>query len=985
MAAAAMVLSACGADQVTSSEPATATPRLTTFSATNPQVVISQVYGGGGNSGATLRSDFIELHNRGNTAVSVAGWSVQYASATGSTWNKTDLTGSIPAGGYYLIKQADGSNTLASALPTPDASGSITMSATTGKVVLVSNTTQQTGSCPIGVSIIDRVGFGSTANCVSGWGANTAAPSNTNAVLRKDGGCLYTGVPGNDFVAAAPLPRNTSTAPLVCGTAPEPGPVDEVTVSPSTGTVAMNTTLQLTATARDTADVTVPSATFVWSTSDANIATVSTSGLVTGVTPGVVTITATSNGFTGTATITVPEPATLPPVRISELHYDNDGLDFWEFVEVEAPAGTDLTGWRVVLYNGNGGAAYDTKLLTGLVPATCGQRGVVTVDYPINTVQNGAPDGLALVNAAGTVIEFLSYEGSFTATDGPASGMQSRNILASQNNSTPVGTTLQRSNVDTWALAADNYGGCNGRTEKVVREPVATFSFSGREADEALPVGFQDQLFANYAENGVPVSTTFTWSSDTPSIATVDSRGVVTGTGAGTAVIRATAANGKSGTFSLPIFLATPWSDPKYGNHVEFGAPTDGDLSDEVLISRMEYRSSFSRTRNIPNWVAYNLEASHIVSGQDRCDCFTFDPELIAAGLTPYTTADYTGAGTVAGFGIDRGHLVRSFDRTAGSLDNARTFYFSNIIPQTADNNQGPWARLENALGDSARVGGREVYIIAGASGNAGTIKNEGRITIPEYVWKVAVIMPKDKGLGDFVTPSSATVIAVVMPNVAGIRNVAWEQYATTVDAVEALSGYDVLSLLNDQVEIAVESNTKAPVARVNGPFEIFAGESVTLSAEGSTDADAGDVLTYGWNYGDGRTGTGLKNTVMYNTPGMYTATVTVTDQRTLFGTAQTTVKVLSSAEGLAKAAAQVTALGTIGKLNRGVANSLAVKLRNAGASIDRNNPQASAGQIGALLNEMDALVKSGRLKAADAEPAVLTLQRVLASLAYGL
>ncbi|RBE76872.1 lamin tail domain-containing protein, partial [Xanthomonas oryzae] len=97
----------------------------------NTQVVISQVYRGGGNSGATLRSDFIELHNIGSTTVSLDGWSVQYASAAGSSWQVTPLTGSVPAGSYYLIKQADGRGGSV-ALPTPDATGTLAMSGTAG-------------------------------------------------------------------------------------------------------------------------------------------------------------------------------------------------------------------------------------------------------------------------------------------------------------------------------------------------------------------------------------------------------------------------------------------------------------------------------------------------------------------------------------------------------------------------------------------------------------------------------------------------------------------------------------------------------------------------------------------------------------------------------------------------------------------------------------------------------------------------------------
>ncbi|WP_267117345.1 lamin tail domain-containing protein, partial [Xanthomonas sacchari] len=97
------------------------------------QVVISQVYGGGGNSGATYKSDFVELHNNGSEAVSLAGWSVQYASAAGSSWQVTTLSGSIAPGGYYLVKQADGSGG-STALPTPDATGTIAMSGSAGKI-----------------------------------------------------------------------------------------------------------------------------------------------------------------------------------------------------------------------------------------------------------------------------------------------------------------------------------------------------------------------------------------------------------------------------------------------------------------------------------------------------------------------------------------------------------------------------------------------------------------------------------------------------------------------------------------------------------------------------------------------------------------------------------------------------------------------------------------------------------------------------------
>src|SRR5262245_28110664 len=92
--------------------------------ATSPDIVISQVYGGGGNTGAPYTNDYIELYNRGPSSVSVSGWSVQYASAAGSTWSVTPLSGSIAPGTYYLIQEAAGAGS-GVPLPTPDATGTI--------------------------------------------------------------------------------------------------------------------------------------------------------------------------------------------------------------------------------------------------------------------------------------------------------------------------------------------------------------------------------------------------------------------------------------------------------------------------------------------------------------------------------------------------------------------------------------------------------------------------------------------------------------------------------------------------------------------------------------------------------------------------------------------------------------------------------------------------------------------------------------------
>ena len=179
-----------------------------------PKIVISQIFGGGGNSGASFRNDFIELFNSGQTAVSVAGWSVQYASATASTWSVTPLPNvSIGPGQYLLIQEGSG-GTNGSVLPTPEATGTINLAATAGKVALVNGTTTLSGSCPNSSSIIDFVGYGSTANCFRA--APAPAPSNTSAVARKSDGCTDTQTNSTDFAVAAPKPRNSSSPANPC-------------------------------------------------------------------------------------------------------------------------------------------------------------------------------------------------------------------------------------------------------------------------------------------------------------------------------------------------------------------------------------------------------------------------------------------------------------------------------------------------------------------------------------------------------------------------------------------------------------------------------------------------------------------------------------------------------------------------------------------------------------------------------------------------
>ncbi|WP_051978246.1 lamin tail domain-containing protein [Edaphobacter aggregans] len=210
---------------------------------TSNHVVISQVYGGGGNSGATLTNDFIELFNPTPTPLSVAGYSVQYASSAGTSWQVTNLPGITLAPGQFLLVQESQGSAGTTPLPTPDATGTIAMSATAGKVALVSATTALSGACPT-TGVVDFVGFGA-ANCSET--APTATLSNTTAALRTNL-CIDNNNNSTDFSTGAPNPRNTTSQLQACNQI-GPGPLTAAGLAtPATVNLGNSTLLTVTVT-----------------------------------------------------------------------------------------------------------------------------------------------------------------------------------------------------------------------------------------------------------------------------------------------------------------------------------------------------------------------------------------------------------------------------------------------------------------------------------------------------------------------------------------------------------------------------------------------------------------------------------------------------------------------------------------------------------------------------------------------------------------
>jgi len=192
----------------------TSTLTVTVTSAPN-HLVISQVYGGGGNAGSMLKNDFIELHNPTGAPISLNGLSLQYAAATNATWTGLTLLPDImvPPGGFVLVGEAAGTGGTTD-LPTPDVVGTINMSGTAGKVALASGTTALSG-CPT-TGVIDLVGYGTTANCSETAPAPYNATGNVNAAVRALSGCQDTDNNSVDFTAITASPHNSSSPAATC-------------------------------------------------------------------------------------------------------------------------------------------------------------------------------------------------------------------------------------------------------------------------------------------------------------------------------------------------------------------------------------------------------------------------------------------------------------------------------------------------------------------------------------------------------------------------------------------------------------------------------------------------------------------------------------------------------------------------------------------------------------------------------------------------
>ncbi|KAM3115155.1 DNA/RNA non-specific endonuclease [Phormidesmis sp. 146-33] len=236
---------------------------------------------------------------------------------------------------------------------------------------------------------------------------------------------------------------------------------------------------------------------------------------------------------------------------------------------------------------------------------------------------------------------------------------------------------------------------------------------------------------------------------------------------------------------------------PVINPNLMMGNPSNAKTdANNYLLEKPQYVVSYNNSRHIPNWASWQLNRDWL-GEVPRSNNFRPD-ERLPQRFYAVRSSDYNGSG------FDRGHLTPSGDRSRNAEDNSATFLMTNILPQAPDNNQGPWRVLEDYCRELVTQG-KELYIIAGGYGNKRSIgKSNVKITAPDRVWKVIVVLDKP-GLGTAGVNAKTRIIAVDMPNQQGIREDDWRKFRVSVDLTEDRTGYNFLTNVSDAIQVQIE------------------------------------------------------------------------------------------------------------------------------------------------------------------------------------
>jgi DNA/RNA endonuclease G (NUC1) len=282
------------------------------------------------------------------------------------------------------------------------------------------------------------------------------------------------------------------------------------------------------------------------------------------------------------------------------------------------------------------------------------------------------------------------------------------------------------------------------------------------------------------------------------------------------------------------------------------GAVTDVNTPLNYLMMKTQYALSYNNDKGTSNWTSWHLDSTWVTGVTDRQNDFRSDDTL------PPSFKHVSNGYQFAVYGFDRGHMTPSADRTSSIADNSATFLMTNMIPQASGNNQGPWNEMEGYIRTQLSGSQNEIYIVSGGTGMGGNSANGhfdtitdtagNSVTVPQWTWKVVMVMPNANGNDVARVNNSTRTFAVIMPNNDNIREEDWRKYLATVDQVEALSGYDFFSNVPDEIEAVIEArldevNNTAPVA--NNQSVTTAEDTPKAITLTSSDFNVNNVPTY--------------------------------------------------------------------------------------------------------------------------------------------
>jgi endonuclease G, mitochondrial len=499
---------------------------------------------------------------------------------------------------------------------------------------------------------------------------------------------------------------------------------------------------------------------------------------------------------TGTEFLVTPlSNVTLQPGQYYLIQYASSGA-------VGTPLTPDVIAPAVT---NNAGATFIPNL-----SGTTGKLALVnsTTRLPASTCPSSDP----------SIVDFIGYGASASCSEGTKTGDLSVTTAAKRNGDGCIDTD---NNVSDFTIVAPNprnlaspIGSCNlggtlqasGSANPITVAPNAATLLRVSVVPATTPASTSITVTGNLSNIGGSATQTFFDNGTNGDVTPNDnifsySYTIPAAQAGGTFGLTAAATDAQARTANVS-FNVTIAAQPANDNPLIFGNPSnaavDVNLPLNYLMIKPQYSLSYNRDKGEPNWVAWRLDSTWVGSAP-RQDDFRPDPDL-PAGWYQVQTTDYTGGG------YDRGHMCPSGDRTRSVPDNSATFLMTNFLPQLAANNQGPWEDFESYCRTLAS-GGNEIYITSGGIGNMGTVNNAGKVVIPQYTWKVAIVLPNGDNDLQRVSKSTRT-IALIVPNFIGTGlniNDVWRKYRTSVDSIENLTGYNFFSNIPINTQSIIE------------------------------------------------------------------------------------------------------------------------------------------------------------------------------------